>query len=71
MQTCGYCGGNGHVSNAQRDRYGPRPDYPSRRACEYCDGSGQCEDGAKLLPAGEAYQATDEDRERAGIAPWM
>jgi hypothetical protein len=70
MNTCGFCGGSGIVANRQADRYGPRPDYPAQRVCEYCGGSGQWEDGDKLLLQGPVYQATDEDRQRAGLPPW-
>lgn len=71
MAPCGFCRGRGRVLNHQADRYGPRPDYPSERPCDYCGGSGQCEDGDQLAPQGKVYQCDDEDRARSGLAPWM
>lgn len=50
METCGFCNGTGTVRNRQADRYGPRPDFPETRTCEYCDGTGQCDEGDKLAP---------------------
>jgi DnaJ-class molecular chaperone len=70
LTTCGFCGGRGRVANHQADRYGPRPDYPAERPCEYCGGTGTCEDGHKLAPQGRVYQADDEDRRMAGLPPW-
>lgn len=70
MSTCKYCGGTGRVLNRQADPYGPRPDLPADRWCEYCHGSGQTEGGDRLLPQGPTYQADDEDRERAGCPAW-
>lgn len=70
MATCGFCGGSGRVANRQADAYGPRPDYPADCKCEYCDGTGQCEDGDRLLTQGPVCQATEEDRRRAGLPPW-
>jgi hypothetical protein len=70
MNTCGFCGGRGRVYNHQADAYGPRPDYPTERACEYCGGTGTCEGGNMLLPQGPVYQADDEDRRRTGLPPW-
>ncbi len=61
--TCGYCGGSGRVANHQADRYGPRPDYPAERPCEYCNGSGQCERGDILLP--QAKPSIDEQDDAA------
>ena len=52
LEPCGYCNGTGHVPARQYDRDGRhRPEWPERRTCEYCGGSGECEDGNKLLPA--------------------
>lgn len=72
MMSCGYCCGSGQVANSQRDAYGPRPDYPTMRTCEYCGGSGRCDDGDKLLPQNRSavYQADDDDRRRAGLPSW-
>lgn len=70
MHHCGFCNGSGIVANHQADKYGPRPDYPATRTCEYCNGSGQCADGNKLLPQGHVYRATAEDQQRAGAPPW-
>lgn len=71
MTLCGHCNGRGRVLNHQADRYGPRPDYPAERWCEYCHGEGVCEEGDLLIPQGKVYQCDDEDRRRAGTAPWM
>ena len=72
VQICGYCSGTGVVMNHQADRYGPRPDYPETRTCEYCGGDGTCNDGSKLAAQdrSKAYQADDEDRRMAGQPPW-
>lgn len=50
-QTCGYCGGTGYVQTPTHDRLGYPNQGPEQRPCEYCDGAGVLEDGAKLLPA--------------------
>lgn len=68
MQPCGFCNGTGTVLNHQADRYGPRPDYPATVTCPYCGGEGQCDEGTELAPQGKA---DDEDKRRAGLAPWM
>ena len=39
-----------------------RYDEPPHLTCEYCHGFGQCEDGAKLLPADEPQPATEYDQ---------
>lgn len=52
IELCGFCGGSGRVPGPKYDREGRhRPDWPDRVTCEYCGGSGECEEGGKLLPA--------------------
>jgi hypothetical protein len=51
-EQCGFCGGNGRVPGCHFDRDGRfRPEWPDTIVCEYCGGSGQCEEGSKLLSA--------------------
>jgi hypothetical protein len=51
-ERCGFCGGLGWVLGRRYDSEGRRRyDWPDRIVCEYCGGSGECEDGSKLLPA--------------------
>jgi hypothetical protein len=51
-ELCGYCMGAGRVPMPLYDREGRRrTDWPETRCCEYCYGTGQCEEGHKLLPA--------------------
>ncbi len=51
-ETCGFCGGRGHVYASMYDNHGyQRHDEPPRVTCEYCDGCGLIEDGSILLPA--------------------
>lgn len=51
-ETCGFCRGSGLVPNRTHDREGRRrTDWPEQVRCEYCGGSGRCEEGHKLLPA--------------------
>jgi len=47
-EICGYCSGTGRVPTRPYDHEG-RAQEVRQRACEYCDGSGECEDGDKLL----------------------
>lgn len=52
-ETCGYCEGSGLVNGPAYDREGRfRTDWPRRIACEYCGGSGMCEEGSKIVPCG-------------------
>ena len=37
VETCGYCGGSGHVPGRQYDDEGRhRPEWPAMISCEYC-----------------------------------
>lgn len=52
VEQCGYCRGSGRVPGRKYDSEGRhRPEWPDQVTCEYCNGSGKCEDGRKLLPA--------------------
>lgn len=52
QETCGFCQGRGVVPGPTHDREGRhRPEWPPAIPCEYCNGSGTCEEGSKLLPA--------------------
>ena len=52
IQTCGFCQGSGRVPGRKFDREGHhRPEWPDTVRCEYCEGSGMCAHGSKLLPA--------------------
>jgi DnaJ-class molecular chaperone len=52
IETCGYCRGSGKVPGRKYDKEGRhRPEWPDQVSCEYCFGTGQCEEGTKLLPA--------------------
>jgi len=71
MEPCGFCGGTGKVPGRSHDNHGAyRPDWPETIRCEYCGGSGQCDDGNKLLPC-STKRAAGAGSPPAGIAPWM
>lgn len=56
--------------SARRITLDRAPITPLTRPCEYCGGAGACEGGDLLLPQGDVYRATEEDRDRAGLPPW-
>lgn len=59
-EECGYCG-SGRVDGRKYDCDGRhRPDWPDRVTCEYCGGSGTCDDGGKLLPAVKRQQTEQQ-----------
>jgi hypothetical protein len=67
-EICGYCGGRGFVLGSMFDRWGYQCHIePPQMTCEYCGGSGQCEDGARLLPAREPE---NEQHPSAGWPRW-
>jgi hypothetical protein len=69
--VCGFCGGRGTVLRNSYDREGrARSEDERRAACEYCGGTGACEDGHKLLPARESPPADPADLKRVGLPPW-
>jgi hypothetical protein len=52
QERCGYCNGSGRVPGRKYDRLGQhRPEWPDTVTCEYCYGTGWCEEGEKLVPA--------------------
>jgi len=51
LESCGYCLGAGNVMSSAYDAEG-RQREPYVIVCKYCNGSGKCEDGMKLLPHG-------------------
>ena len=52
VETCGYCRGTLPVPGRKYDSEGRyRRDWPNVIPCEYCAGSGEVKNGAKLLPA--------------------
>lgn len=72
MQTCGFCNGRGIVLRNSYDMEGrARSEDERPMTCEYCGGSGVCEDGHNLLPAVESPPADPADVARRGIPPWM
>ena len=62
LTTCGFCTGRGYVL---RNAYDPdgraRTEDERQSVCEYCDGSGYCADGDRLLPVVESAPADAED----------
>jgi hypothetical protein len=57
IEMCGYCCGSGRVPGRKYDNEGRyRPEWPDAIRCEYCGGSGRCEEGSKLLPAKKPYR---------------
>ena len=71
METCGFCGGSGRVLSRAYDRFGAAVEQ-RMVACEYCDGSGCCEDGDKLMAGGHARAGTEHAADLAwgGSPTW-
>ncbi len=66
IDTCGFCSGRGTVPGPTNDRHGyPLPEHDL--CCEYCGGTGCCEDGGQLLAAVPRPQP---ERPNAGLPPW-
>lgn len=72
IYTCGFCSGRGYVlANAYDQEGRARSEDERPTTCEYCGGSGQCEDGGKLLPTRESPPADPRDVARRGLPHWV